>query len=205
MLFTMASKVITVAELHLLTLLWIENGTTSFHNQGNARQTALRPKIDKCKDFIKCKNLHYVSKAIVAGLVSVEYSEQDIPGACRLWKTDNGGQSNWQATDCNEEKVIAAYTRLGFEIPLDQHNDPDCSLDTFVSCVQTWWNKFMEMEVEEQKVWINERDWTDVEDLWLGGYKRVEDLLASGNSGDLFLRFVLLNFSRISRIATILS
>lgn len=205
MLFTIASKVITVAELHLLTLVWVENGTTSFHNEGNARQTALRPKIDKCKDFIKCKNLHYVSKAIVAGLVSVEYSEQDIPGACRLWKTDNGDQSNWQATDCDEQKVMAAYTRLGFETPIDQHSRPDYSLATFVSSVQDWWNQFMNMDVEEQKRWIGARNWEDVEDIWLGGYERVEDLLASGNSGDLFLRFVLFNFSRISRIATILS
>lgn len=205
MLFTIASKVITVAELHLLTLVWVENGTTSFHNEGNARQTALRPKIDKCKDFIKCKNLHYVSKAIVAGLVSVEYSEQDIPGACRLWKTDNGDQSNWQATDCDEQKVMAAYTRLGFETPIDQHSRPDYSLATFVSSVQDWWNQFMNMDVEEQKRWIGARKWEDVEDIWLGGYELVEDLLASGNSGDLFLRFVLFNFSRISRIATILS
>ncbi len=201
---------IKASALHLLAVVhFVDGNKNSFDNQGNGRQNALRYKIDSMKALIEAKNTYRIARAIDVALIGIKYSTCHDHGR-QLWKSNNVEHlSNWQATNCSADMVRAAFSRLG--IVIDQGNNPEnFSLATYVLKVQNWWEEFTGKSADEQKQWIRERNWSAVDDLWLGSigngmksYSSVEDILDC--EGNLFLQFVLVNFVRLSRIAIIVS
>jgi len=205
---------VKVPVLSLFSLTDFKYGSTVLHNAGNGRFDALTEKVVQCRQSIKTGNTLKILKGIDVALIFAEYSTDDLPNGTRLSRTSDGSQSNWQAIDCSQEerdrRVKAAYERLGLD--RDNDNNPDLSFQTFVSEVESWWGKFVSLPIQEQKEWIKQRDWTQIKDLWLGfsGHGRkcyisVQDILnAEGeHAKDLILRFVLINFARLSTIVLI--
>ena len=216
--------VTSAASLHLFFLSELDPGSgssISILNKGNARLSALRSKVVECtKLYQSGPDAARMERVVDLGITAVKTNlneERHWEGeGLKLRDSRAGTASKWSVIS-NEEKtretLLEAYKRISGG---DKAADAGAafSMSKYFDAVIQWWEDVVSWDAATIAQWIKEQDWSVVVDVWMGddtsGHNNVSALvdarLASTHEEEkkgFLLRFVLMNFARLTKIACI--
>lgn len=220
--------VTSAASLHLFFLSALDPGSgssISILNKGNARLSALRSKVVECTKLyqsgpdIAARMERVVDLGITAVTCTNLNEERHWEGeGLKLRDSRAGTASKWSVIS-NEEKthetLLEAYKCISGG---DKAADAGAafSMSNYFDAVIQWWKDVVSWDAATIAHWIKGQDWSVVVDVWMGddtsGHNNVSDLvdarLASTHEDEeekkgFLLRFVLMNFARLTKIACI--
>lgn len=218
----------SAASIHLFFLSAVDPGSgssLSILNKGNARLSALKSKVVECTELYQSgpDNAARMERVVDLGIAAVTCTnlneERHWEGeGLKLRDSRAGTASKWSVIS-NEEKtqetLQEAYKYISGG---DRAADAGAafSMSNYFDAVIQWWKGVVSWDAAAIAHWIKGQDWSVVVDVWMGddtsGHNNVSDLvdarLASTHEDEeekkgFLLRFVLMNFARLTKIACI--
>lgn len=207
-----------VASAAVLHLFFVTSGDdssgVSIFNAGNARLSALKSKVAECLEVYRSdvSDAARMEQLVDLGMIAVgrihsfptEQSGWGRGGIIQLIDSIAGAASDWSVIS-NEEETQRILQRAFSYIRSDETGAAGTgaafSMMNFFEAVDIWWKEVVKhWNTAQLASWIQKHNWNDIDDLWLGGYNEVSDLLGSQNKAT-FLRFVLMNFAKLTQIS----